>query len=102
MHVTNLPPAFHADSADPSDYSFTSLPSSIGTISQLEELVLSRPVGGTLPAEVGLLKNLRILSLAGRFESDGGTNGTLPSEWSSLRNLTSLSLSNFNNLWGEL
>lgn len=77
---------------------FSSLPAAISSISQLQELYLSyHTVGGSLPPELGLLTNLRVLTLSG----NGAMSGTLPSQWSTLVNLQVLQLGAMSGVSGK-
>ncbi|KNA24886.1 hypothetical protein SOVF_011580 [Spinacia oleracea] len=65
------------------------IPTEIGQISTLEELILEdNQLGGPLPKSLGNLKSLRRMVLAANF-----FNGTIPETFVNLKNLTELRLS---------
>ena len=99
---------------DMSDYDLTNLPSSIGNLTQLRELVLTRNKLKSLPSQIGNLRKLKYLDLSSNDltklpdsignltklrELDLGVNQltSLPESFSNLTQLKELDL-NYNNL----
>lgn len=64
-----------------------SLPTSIGTLTNLVSLILiQNQITGTVPSEIGLLSNLELFEF-----SESPIEGTIPSEFGNLVKLTSVS-----------
>jgi len=76
---------------------FGSIPSSFGTLSQLEELNLANNfLSGSIPYQIGNLSNLEVLDL-----QDNSLSGSLPYEIGNLYYLTTLQLEH-NNISGSI
>jgi Leucine-rich repeat (LRR) protein len=67
----------------------------IGSLSQLEWLVTGNVMlQGSLPASIGNLTNLELLSISNNASSPGNLSGSIPAEIGSLQKLNSISIRN--------
>ena len=94
LHISNTP-IYIAPTLHKGDLSWA-LPNDIDNLINLEELSCSNVLEGTIPATIGNLTNLKLLSINQdtSYFGRGKLNGTIPLEIGNLTNLLQLNISN--------